>query len=102
MIVAVIVIVGLAAGKNLLAEPALHLDGLGVGVEETEVEQERGIDRAAIDLDDRRAGVECGEPRFKLPPGFRRGQVAFGQQQPVGDRSLLHRLDLAVERIARH
>ena len=92
VIVAVPVIVG------LFVQPALDVGALGLGIVEAGIQDLVGIDLAARDRVERRAGIELVQPALELGELGRVGDVALGEQQAVGDGGLLHRLLVIVER----
>jgi hypothetical protein len=63
-----VVMVLMADGKGFVAQPALHVDTLGRGVEEAEVEQLGRISGALGDRDERGARIERLEPGLERPP----------------------------------
>ena len=73
-------------------EPAAHLQGFGLGVVEPGVEQSARRNLAVADCQDRRRRIELPEARLE------RGEVALGDQQPVGDGGLLEHLGVLVQR----
>jgi len=93
-----VVMVLMAGGKGLVAQPALHIYTLGRGIEKTEVEEACRIDRTLGDRDQRGAPIERREPGLDRLPEGGLAEIGLGQQQAVGHRRLLDRLGLAVER----
>ena len=85
--------------KGFVAQPALHLDALGLpgrtGRDRTGTPDRP---RPAPPRMQRRAGLSAASRASSAGRAAGVGEVALGQQQPVGDRRLLDRLGLAVER----
>jgi hypothetical protein len=98
MFVVVPVVMLVASGKGLVAQPALDIDTLGRRIEKAEVEQQCRIDRTLGHRNDRGARVECTKSALDSLSSGGISEIGFGQEQPVGHRRLLDRLGLPVER----
>lgn len=78
-------------------QPAAHPVALAGGIEGARVEQQRGIDCAPDEIEETRAGIEVAQPGAERCGRSGLSQIAFAQQQPVGDCGLLHGFDMLVE-----
>src|SRR5688500_3235543 len=92
----------LARGVGLGVEPGLGIERLGLGIIEAAVEEPCRGGFAAMGGEDARRRIEGPEPAdqrmeriLALAPGE---EVELGEHQPVGDRRLLHRFGMGIER----
>ena len=88
---------------GLLGEPAPDVGDFPLRIVEAAVEQSRSRRLARRGIEDRRGRIErvqAGHEQIRMAlPAFRRiEQVGLGQHDAVGDRDLLHRFQVLVER----
>ena len=83
---------------GFLAEPATDVRGLGRGIVEPAFEQCRVAGFGILGVDNGRRRVDAACSRSRRAATVALGEIGLGDDDAVGDRDLLDRLDMAVER----
>ena len=91
----VVTVVGVG---GVLRQPAADIGDFSPGLKKPDIEDFGRIDPSAGDLDDRFSRAQAVQLRAHRGEIVRRGDIRFGEQDAVGDRGLLQRFPMRLQR----